>query len=259
MMAMDIRNMSRKELGYISLLPPTDNAELSLRRRRLLSDTTNADPPDTNTVWQQEERDMANEVKGFFAQQQQYGQLNNPSLQSQELKQTLDQTVAARTTLLRQGKDAHHRQLQDEQQFQGPNANCTDPNASLPCPPEDLPLLCDKYRGGNFESCYQSCKPSYCCAHDSQSETVSPSCALTEVNCRHYVPCFIVWWRLADSIGPPVYITALQEDDFFDVDVNYLQQDFNLDPTFSNQLFQHHTDDDTIQNTDFFENPDNWV
>ena len=281
-MAMDIRKMSRKELGYISLAQEKKGLKSSFiprnksrqstgtelgslrRRRRLMSHALEGDqdiepqPQQeqprriTSNAWQQEEMGMTNEVRKFFAEQQRYGR------NDQTLQQNLNQTLTHRDTLLRRRDGIQHRQI-EEQQTQLPNVTCTDPDASLRCPPENLPLLCDKYGGGNFESCYQKCKPSYCCAHDSQSQTVSPSCAQTEVNCRHYIPCFIVWWRLADAIGPPVYITALQDDDFFDVDVFYLQKDLDEDPTFREQLFQHHTDDDTVQDGDFFKNPDNWL
>ena len=38
---------------------------------------------------------------------------------------------------------------------------CKDPNDPLlGCPPENLGQICDKYNGGDFETCFQTCKPS---------------------------------------------------------------------------------------------------
>ncbi len=40
---------------------------------------------------------------------------------------------------------------------------CVDPNDPVvPCPPENLAQICDKYNGGDFETCFQTCKPSVC-------------------------------------------------------------------------------------------------
>jgi hypothetical protein len=46
--------------------------------------------------------------------------------------------------------------------------NCPDVGdvAKLPCAPDDLKKLCDKYDDmGSFRKCFDACKPSFCCIH----------------------------------------------------------------------------------------------
>lgn len=79
---------------------------------------------------------------------------------------------------------------------------CVNPQDTVvPCPPEDLAKKCDKYNGGDFKSCFQTCKVSVCCTHDSKRKD-TPSCAETAVNCEFWIPCYIAWWKMADTIGP---------------------------------------------------------
>jgi hypothetical protein len=38
---------------------------------------------------------------------------------------------------------------------------CVNPeDPVVPCPPANLGQICDKYNGGDFETCFQTCKPS---------------------------------------------------------------------------------------------------
>ena len=104
---------------------------------------------------------------------------------------------------------------------------CTEPNDPVvPCPPPNLAQICDKYNGGDFESCFQACKPSVCCTHDSRRQS-SLSCADTAVNCEHWIPCYIIWWKLSDTIGPATFLRMIQSDDFFNVDFQYIRDDYN--------------------------------
>jgi len=143
---------------------------------------------------------------------------------------------------------------------------CPDPTSTVvPCPTPDLPALCDKCNGqknldgtgsGSLFACYKECIPSFCCIHDSILEE-SPSCARTELNCPLYRYCYIVWWKLADTIGPANYFRLTQNDDFFDLDFDTLNEDLK-DDTFFNQLFGHYFDDNEISYPDEFGDPANW-
>jgi len=135
---------------------------------------------------------------------------------------------------------------------------CIDDDANLPCPPDDLGRQCDKYNDGTFKKCYQSCKPSFCCIHDSKSRTYSPSCAKTEPNCPSYFACYIIWWKLHDTIGPANYLRIAQNEAFYDADFNYILSDLEDDPEFFQQLFGHHFDGEAAPTDDVFEDPDNW-
>jgi len=137
---------------------------------------------------------------------------------------------------------------------------CPDPFSNiLGCPPEELPQLCDKYNKGNFLSCYQLCKESFCCIHDSFSNKAS-SCAPND-NCELWSPCYIIWWRLQNTIGPLNRLNVEQTDDFFNVDYEYLEEDQKNDPTFWDQLIYHHWNDDGVINSindEWLDNPENW-
>jgi hypothetical protein len=46
--------------------------------------------------------------------------------------------------------------------------NCPDPGdvAKVPCAPDDLEKICDKYDdAGSLRKCFNACKPSFCCIH----------------------------------------------------------------------------------------------
>ena len=136
--------------------------------------------------------------------------------------------------------------------------HCLDPDSDvLPCAPDDLEDACDKYHGGDFRSCYMACKPAFCCIHDSTSHIFSPSCS-QEANCPQYNSCYIVWWKLHDTVGPANYLSVEQVDDFFNMDFDAIQQDLQNDPSFFGQLFGHHFDVDDIPSDDKFVDPNNW-
>ena len=103
------------------------------------------------------------------------------------------------------------------------------------------------------------CKPSFCCIHDSLSKTYSPTCSATYENCPLYYPCYIIWWKLHDTIGPATYLRLDDEtEEFYNIDFEYLTQDFGEDLPFFQQLFGHHFDGDDAPTDDTFENEDNW-
>lgn len=148
-----------------------------------------------------------------------------------------------------------------------------DPDSPLPCPRSDMKLVCDKQndtlyppgnprageRISNFFDCYDMCKPSFCCIHDSLSETYSPSCADEYDNCPLYYPCYIIWWKLHDTIGPATYLRVEQDEPFYDgVDFSKLEQYFVKDQDFFQQFFGHHFDGDDTPTDDTFEDENNW-
>ena len=112
-----------------------------------------------------------------------------------------------------------------------------------------------------MEECYQMCKISFCCIHDSISGE-APSCS-KELNCKNWSPCYIVWWKLHDTIGPLSFLRLEQNDDFFNINSQYVVNDTTVgageDVTdFYRQLFFHHWDDDVYKTDPFVENPVNW-
>jgi hypothetical protein len=141
----------------------------------------------------------------------------------------------------------------------GTYKRCYPKNSTIvPCPEPDLAATCDKYNpDSSFSACFEKCVDSFCCIHDSQA-TRSLSCS-KEYNCNFYKPCYIVWFKLHDTIGPAPYIRLKQSEAFYDVnddDFNQLIQD---DPEFYNQFLGHHfMTDDLPLTDDTFVNPDNW-
>ena len=106
------------------------NEDSKSNRRRLSEDK-----------WAQEEREMQEEIKNFFQAKDgskihQSGPKGMANLRISDEKRKLDDGLPPISV------------------------NCTDPTAILPCPPENLPQLCDKYNTGDFEQCFQLCKPS---------------------------------------------------------------------------------------------------
>ena len=147
-----------------------------------------------------------------------------------------------------------------------------DPDSPLPCPNPMMKQVCDKHNdelyppgdpkaGGrisNFRDCYDMCKPSFCCIHASLSTEIAPTCAKEYDNCPLYYPCYIIWWKLHDTIGPAPYLRIEQQEPFFNVRLDQLEDDFETDPTFFNQLFGHHFDTDDPLMDDMFKIPENW-
>ena len=142
-------------------------------------------------------------------------------------------------------------------------------STGLPCAPNNLAQLCSKYDSNNrgrFRACLKACEPSFCCIHDAPEETnsIAPTC-IEDENCPQYAPCYIVWWKIHDTIGPAAYLRLSQNDDFFDVDK---LQDVTTDRNFYAQWAYHHWDniDDLLDNIlddadglqNLFANPSIW-
>lgn len=70
---------------------------------------------------------------------------------------------------------------------------------------------------------------------------IAPSCN-TDVNCAQYAVCYIVWWKLHDTIGPATQLRLEQTDDFFDVDADFVEGDVTNIQFYREVLF-HHFDD----------------
>ena len=112
------------------------------------------------------------------------------------------------------------RKLQVDKGYKYNQGNC--PNAGstgLACPPSNLGAMCDKgnREEGSFMDCWNACKPAYCCITDTPSSTnfVAPSCSSDE-NCAGYAYCYIIFWKLGDTIGPQTYLRMnYQNDDAF--------------------------------------------
>ena len=126
------------------------------------------------------------------------------------------------------------------------------------CPNPDLAAICDKYNPtASFRDCYANCIIAFCCIHDSQS-TRAPSCS-QEQNCRFFDPCYIIWFQLHDTIGPAPYLRLNQNEAFFDINDDDFTQVIIDNPSFFDQLFGHHFQDDDLPLTDAtFEDPNNW-
>jgi hypothetical protein len=122
--------------------------------------------------------------------------------------------------------------------------NCPDKGSTgLACAPDNLAELCSKYdtrNRGSFSACLRACEPSFCCIHDAPEKTnpVAPTCHKDE-NCAQYAACYIVWWKIHDTIGPAPYLHLSQNDDFFNVDT---LQNFTTDQAFYEQWAYHHWD-----------------
>lgn len=137
-------------------------------------------------------------------------------------------------------------------------STCANPSSTVvPCAPSDLDSLCDKYGEGDFKSCYLACKPSFCCIHDSKSTSLAKSCS-SERNCAQYSSCYIVWWKLHDTIGPANFVHVNQDDEFFNMPFEELREDLEEDEEFFNQFFGHHFDTDDPITEDKIEDSSNW-
>lgn len=74
-----------------------------------------------------------------------------------------------------------------------------------------------------------------------------------------YDPCYIVWFKLHDTIGPAPFLRLDQNEAFFDVDAAELQEIFVDRPDFFEQFFGHHffTDDLPLEDATFVDS-NNW-
>lgn len=220
------------------ILPPKPEVQKNARTRRRLNEGA-------EDKWEAEANEMKQEVLMFQASTKQTTQINK------------DTSVNTSTTSTDNEKLAVSRNAQELPDF---DKVCTDPAARLPCPPRDISQRCDKYNNGDFLSCFEACKVSVCCIHDSRRQQTL-SCADTEPNCRNWLPCYIVWWKLSDTIGPAPFLRVVQVDDFFNVDVGDITEDINdiRNEPFYSQLFQRWNDEDDITLDDeFFLDPSEW-
>ncbi|GFH44999.1 hypothetical protein CTEN210_01473 [Chaetoceros tenuissimus] len=223
-------------------------------RRRLLEDN-----------WSKEENEMREEIETFFK-----SKMKNHKLM--EGKTTGVQSIDTSSNPKRIPKK---RKLQNED-FPDATPNCTVPDITgteftLPCPSETIHQKCDKYNNGVFSECLNLCRPSFCCTHDAANNPQAPTCK-DEPNCRNYIPCYIVWWKLEDTVGPHdralLPLSFLEKfpktnfPNFFD----WNNQDYRRDIDDINQeefwdqvkaRFLNYAYDDDIEEADF-ENPENW-
>mmetsp|Transcript_6633 Transcript_6633/g.14708 ORF Transcript_6633/g.14708 Transcript_6633/m.14708 type:complete len:432 (+) Transcript_6633:231-1526(+) len=122
------------------------------------------------------------------------------------------------------------------------------PNAGalgVPCAPNNLSALCNKYdrKRGSFRTCLEACAPAFCCIHDAPPDKnfLAPNCN-TDENCPQYNYCYIAWWKLHDTVGPALFLRVEQDDEFFDMDAEEIQEDSTGDALFT-QVLLHHFDD----------------
>ena len=64
----------------------------------------------------------------------------------------------------------------------------------------------------------------------------------TDENCPAYNYCYIAWWKLHDTVGPANFLRLEQDDDFYDIDADEVQEDSTGDQFFT-QVLLHHFDD----------------
>lgn len=122
-----------------------------------------------------------------------------------------------------------------------PNAGSLD----VPCAPSNLSSICNKYDdvNGSFEECLEACKPAFCCIHDAPRESnyLSPNCN-TDENCPQYSYCYIVWWKLHDTVGPAPFMRVDQDDKFYEGAEDLIDVDGGVEDPFMTQVLLHHFD-----------------
>lgn len=82
-----------------------------------------------------------------------------------------------------------------------------------------------------------------CTSLDAPPDTnqIAPNCN-TDVNCPQYAYCYIVWWKLHDTIGPATQLRLEQNDDFYDVTADFVQGDVTNLAFYREMLFHHFND-----------------
>jgi len=135
--------------------------------------------------------------------------------------------------------------------YQYSKGNCPNPGSEgVPCAPPNVDQLCNKYDrvNGSLKACINACKPAFCCIHDSPGQSSIPQLASsvkncnTDENCPAYNYCYIAWWKLHDTVGPANFLRLEQDDDFYDIDADEVQEDSTGDQFFT-QVLLHHFDD----------------
>ena len=81
------------------------------------------------------------------------------------------QTVEVDVVVVEEEDDNFEGDVFDQYEYS--KGNC--PNAGsqgVPCAPDNLPLLCNKYNReeGSFRACLDACKEAYCCVHNAPAE-----------------------------------------------------------------------------------------
>jgi len=120
----------------------------------------------------------------------------------------------------------------------------------VPCAPDNLPLLCNKYNreDGSFRDCLDACKPGFCCIHNAPRDLnwYSPNCN-TDENCAQYNWCYIAWWKLQDTIGPALFLRIEQNaDEWFDIDNEEIESDVTGNEFFEAFLLHFFGDIDKV-------------
>ena len=140
-----------------------------------------------------------------------------------------------------------------------PGTRCFPSDSDIvPCPNPELAAICDKYNPvALFSKCYADCVDAFCCIHDSEA-TRSPSCS-KDVNCQFFKPCYIVWFKLHDTIGPAPFLRLKQNEAFYDINDDDFQKVIQDNAAFYDQFLGHHFLTDDLPLTDeTFVNPANW-
>mmetsp|Transcript_36960 Transcript_36960/g.42159 ORF Transcript_36960/g.42159 Transcript_36960/m.42159 type:complete len:631 (-) Transcript_36960:464-2356(-) len=143
----------------------------------------------------------------------------------------------------------------------GPFTRCfNDKSPGIGCPRPDLREVCDKYnQDASFEECFNECIDAFCCIHDSAS-TRAQSCSKEE-NCVFFDPCYIIWFKLHDTIGPAPFLRLEQNERFYEnVETEAFKEVLSRRPDFKTQLFGHHFQSDDLPLTDeTFLKQENWT
>lgn len=245
-----------------------DTAKVHQRRlREIPSSQRGRNPfPDVANKWETEANGMEDEFMQYFLEQH-HDKYKKSKQQDIERVKFEPKVQSMKRTVVERSDNYNHKypSIKPQRMIQSTpsnaiDLNCTDPDASpneIPCPPENLPQKCDKYNKGDFASCFALCNISFCCIHDSNMKLYK-SCS-KDSNCRHYSPCYIIWWKLQDTIGPMIIRTE-QTDDFFNMplkDIKDATSDGGTKPFF-NQIFLHHFDDDGFISDDRARDPYYW-
>eukprot|EP00559_Dactyliosolen_fragilissimus_P004705 CAMPEP_0184861752 /NCGR_PEP_ID=MMETSP0580-20130426/6361_1 /TAXON_ID=1118495 /ORGANISM="Dactyliosolen fragilissimus" /LENGTH=276 /DNA_ID=CAMNT_0027359349 /DNA_START=157 /DNA_END=987 /DNA_ORIENTATION=- len=243
-----------KKIGRKSGFKPSADSMSSVRRRNLKSDSS-------INNWDEEAEIYLSDYKAKYeTQADSLKMLSSP-------EETMVQSSSVENNDMMERASVPYREINQSGEGNAPTIKfrtqhfCPDPTAAnLPCPTEDIDRKCDKYNGGDFLECYFECKISFCCIHDSKSQTYSPSCS-DEPNCPAYNPCYIIWWKLHDTIGPANFLRLPQSENFFQgADFQFILDELNdpNDTVFFQQLFGHHFDSEEEPVDDQIQDPSNW-
>lgn len=152
-----------------------------------------------------------------------------------------------------QTSQSHQRRVQDNSfdldvfdGYEYARGACPDSGSlDVPCAPDDLQALCNKYdrERGSFRACLAACSPAFCCIHDAPRDLnyLAPNCN-TDENCDGYNYCYIAWWKLEDTVGPANQLRVAQDDDFYDLDADEVET-YLTNVELLTPLLLHHFDD----------------